>query len=100
MSDTTAEDADIDLQMRHVCADPDDRDHTFCPCIVRHARDVMKHFTGTNCTWVDDDITALGILANEAIKAGLYKTAPIPQTMIAEIEKKVSVEAVDIGDDA
>lgn len=94
MSETEAE-AET-RQFTRICVD--EGDHFLCPCVVGHARAIMKHWTGTNCTWVDDDITALGILANMAIQAGLYKTASIPDTMIAEIERKMSSEACTIND--
>lgn len=64
----------------------DDSDHYMCDCIVSHARDIMHHWTGSNCTWVDDDITALGILAGHAIRAGLHRDAAIPKTLIAAID--------------
>lgn len=39
-------------------------------------RDWMKEITGTNCTWVDDDLRVLAHLANRAVKAGLTDTLP------------------------
>lgn len=93
MSETEADAQD--RQFTRICVG--EGDHGLCGCVVSHARKVMKHFTGTNCTWVDDDITALGILADMAIKAGLYKSAPIPPTMIAEIERKMSTESCTIN---
>lgn len=71
-------------EFERICTD--DSDHGMCGCIVRHARDIMQYWTGSNCTWVDDDITALGILAGHAIRAGLHRDAAIPKTLIAAID--------------
>ena len=61
-------------------------DIDFSPEIAGHARKIMHHWTGTNCTFADDDITALGILAGHAIRAGLHRGAAIPSTLIACID--------------
>lgn len=62
-----------------------DGDHFVCGCITIHAREIMRHWTGSNCTFVDDDITALGILACKAIEAGLHADAAIPDSLKADI---------------
>lgn len=61
-------------------------EHFMCGCITHHAREIMRHWTGSNCTFADDDITALGILAGHAIRAGLHRDAAIPQTLVAAID--------------
>lgn len=57
--------------------------------ILDIVRDVMKHSTGTNCTFVDDDVKALGILARKAIDFGLAEDAAIPATMKAAIKAHI-----------
>lgn len=67
-----------------LCAGPGE--HGLCDCITAHAREIMRHWTGTNCTWADDDITALGILAGHAIRAGMHRFASIPTTLMDAID--------------
>jgi hypothetical protein len=74
-------------------------EHCLCGCVTDIVRDVMAYWTGTNCTWVDDDVKALGILAGMAIEAGLYKKAAIPKTMIDAIEAKVATMSAELSND-
>jgi hypothetical protein len=69
----------------------DGGDHFLCGCITQHVREIMQHWTGTNCTWSDDDVTVLGILAGHAIRAGLHHEAKIPATMVRCIDEHLAI---------